>query len=64
MSEQTPAKPNQIKEILASPAARALIALALVLIVGTVFNADGAFFKFGTGIDTLRQASVCISRVG
>lgn len=44
--------------MLASPAARALIALALVLIFGTVFNADGAFFKFGTHRDTLRQASV------
>lgn len=43
---------------LASPAARALFALVLVLVVGAIFNADGAFFKLGTHRDTLRQASV------
>ena len=46
------------RRFLASPAGRALIALALVLILGTIFNADGAFFKMGTHRDTLRQASV------
>lgn len=51
-------KPNQFKQLLASPAGRAFIALALVLIVGLIFNADGAFFKIGTHRDTLRQASV------
>jgi ribose transport system permease protein len=40
------------------PAARAVGALALVIIVGCVFNADGAFFKIGTHRDALRQASV------
>lgn len=57
MSERAPTKPRQFREVLASPAARAFIALALVLMVGTIFNADGAFFKFGTHRDTLRQAS-------
>src|ERR1043165_2159421 len=57
MSESNSIRQNQFRELLASPAARALIALALVLIVGTIFNADGAFFKFGTHRDTLRQAS-------
>ncbi|PCJ65112.1 MAG: hypothetical protein COA73_03065 [Candidatus Hydrogenedentota bacterium] len=37
---------------------RALIAFFLVLLLGAIFNADGAFFKLGTHRDTLRQASV------
>src|SRR6185312_14774113 len=40
------------------PVARALLALVLVLVIGAVFNADGAFFKVGTHRDTLRQLSV------
>lgn len=43
---------------LASPAGRALLALVLVVLVGVIFNADGAFFKAGTHRDALRQASV------
>ncbi|HEY0866745.1 MAG TPA: ABC transporter permease [Fimbriimonas sp.] len=43
---------------LATPAVRALIALALVLACGLIFNADGAFFKLGTHRDALRQISV------
>ena len=39
-------------------AARALLALVLVLILGFIFNADGAFLKLGTHRDALRQASV------
>lgn len=38
--------------------AQALIALIIVLALGAVFNADGAFFKIGTHRDALRQASV------
>jgi len=41
-----------------SPAGRAFIALVIVLLVGALFNAEGAFFKIGTHRDTLRQASV------
>lgn len=41
-----------------NPAFRAGLALLLVLILGCVFNADGAFFKLGTHRDALRQASV------
>jgi ribose transport system permease protein len=48
----------RVKQLIGSPAGRALLALALVLAVGAVFNADGAFFKPGTHRDTLRQASV------
>ena len=44
--------------LLALPATRALIALVLVLLLGAIFNADGAFFRFGTHRDMLREASV------
>jgi len=40
------------------PGTRALAALAFVLIIGCIFNAQGAFFKLGTHRDALRQASV------
>ncbi len=40
------------------PGTRALAALVLVFGLGCIFNADGAFFKFGTHRDALRQASV------
>lgn len=47
-----------LTELLASPAVRALLALVLVLAAGAIFNADGAFFKFSTHRDALRQMSV------
>jgi ribose transport system permease protein len=40
------------------PAVRACVALILVLSLGIIFNADGAFFKLGTHRDALRQISV------
>src|SRR5215469_2465628 len=40
------------------PATRALVALLLVLLIGCCFNANGAFFKWGTHRDALRQSSV------
>jgi ribose transport system permease protein len=49
---------DAMKSFLSSPAARASLALGLVLLTGVVFNADGAFFKVGTHRDTLRQMSV------
>ncbi len=42
----------------ANPASRAFLALVLVLVLGCVFHAEGAFFKAGTHRDALRQASV------
>jgi len=42
----------------ATPVARALIALALMLAIGCVFNADGAFFRWSVHRDMLRQVSV------
>ncbi|HVP11405.1 MAG TPA: ABC transporter permease [Phycisphaerae bacterium] len=40
------------------PAATALLALVLVLVIGVVFHADHAFYKWSTHRDALRQASV------
>jgi ribose transport system permease protein len=42
----------------ANPASRALVALLLVLLLGCLFHAHGAFFKLGTHRDALRQMSV------
>lgn len=50
---------SKVLRFLSSPAGRALIALGLVILLGLVFHADGAFYKFGTHRDTIRQASVC-----
>ncbi|HUA65459.1 MAG TPA: hypothetical protein VME24_06405, partial [Alphaproteobacteria bacterium] len=49
---------NPTLRAIASPAGRAFLALLLVLILGAIFNGNGAFFKFGTHRDTLREASV------
>lgn len=43
---------------LSSPVFRAALALLLVLLLGMIFHADGAFYKAGTHRDALRQASV------
>jgi ribose transport system permease protein len=43
---------------LETPWVRALLALALVILVGFVFNADGAFLRWSTHRDMLRQISV------
>lgn len=49
---------GMVKSVLKSEIGRALLALALVLILGFIFNADGAFLKIGTHRDMLRHASV------
>jgi ribose transport system permease protein len=49
---------HAIRRVLAHSLMRALLALALVVIIGAIFNADGTFFKWGTHRDMLRQASV------
>lgn len=43
---------------LSKPWGRALLALVLVLAVGVVWSADGAFFRWSTHRDMLRQVSV------
>lgn len=47
-----------IGAFLGSPRARALLALSLIMALGLVFNADGAFMKWSTHRDMLRQVSV------
>src|ERR1017187_9061137 len=42
----------------ASPGGAGFLAVALVLLLGLIFNGDGAFFKIGTHRDALRQMSV------
>lgn len=44
--------------ILRSPFTRALLALVCIVILGLIFNADGAFFKWNTHRDMLRHISV------
>lgn len=46
-----------VARAVAAPAGRALAALLLVLLLGALFNADGAFFKLATHRDALRSAS-------
>src|SRR5579872_6865390 len=58
MRNDRPSSKTGAKQLLGSPAGRAFVALVLVLLVGLIFNADGAFLKAGTHRDTLRQASV------
>jgi ribose transport system permease protein len=41
-----------------SPTTRALGALIIVFLIGLIFNADGAFYKWGTHRDMLRAISV------
>ena len=49
---------RRLAELWSIPATRALAALVFVLVLGSIFNAQGAFFKLGTHRDTLRQSSV------
>lgn len=46
-----------MKKLLSHPGFRAILALLLVWILGSIFNADGTFFKWGTHRDALRQMS-------
>lgn len=52
-------KKNILKrELVDSALFRAFTALIVVFILGIIFNADGAFFKWGTHRDMLRLSSV------
>ena len=46
-------------ELLQNPLTRVLLALLIIFVIGLIFNADGAFFKWSTHRDMLRQVSVC-----
>lgn len=50
--------PSRLAAMWAVPASRAVLALVFVLLLGCIFDADGAFYKWGTHRDALRQASV------
>jgi len=49
---------SQLGRFLATPTARAVLALVLVLLIGAIFDAGGAFWKLSIHRDALRQASV------
>jgi ribose transport system permease protein len=48
----------RLRQWWASPVARALLALLLMVVIGCLFNADGAFFRWSVHRDMLRQVSV------
>lgn len=48
----------KLREWWGSPVARAVLALLLMAVIGCVFNADGAFFRWSVHRDMLRQVSV------
>jgi len=48
----------KLRQWWASPVARALLALLLMVVIGCFFNADGAFFRWSVHRDMLRQVSV------
>ena len=49
---------SAVKRVLAEPIARAALALLIIFVLGLLFHADGAFYKWGTHRDMLRQTSV------
>ena len=49
---------NGLRQAFRRPAVRACLSLLMVIALGAVFNADGAFFSWGTHRDMLRQVSV------
>ncbi|HYG33454.1 MAG TPA: ABC transporter permease [Clostridia bacterium] len=58
LSESPANRANFLLRLWSIPATRAMVALLFVLLLGCLFNANGAFFKLGTHRDALRQASV------
>jgi ribose transport system permease protein len=59
--DETTGRPQgawSVLDLLKRPWVRALAPLVLVLIIGIIFNAHGAFFAWGTHRDMLRQVSV------
>jgi ribose transport system permease protein len=49
---------TSLKEFIRSPFARALAALIFIVLIGALFNAEGAFFRWETHRDMLRHISV------
>lgn len=50
--------PPRVRSWLSHPRARALLALAGMVVLGCIFNAGGAFFRWSTHRDMLREISV------
>ncbi len=50
--------PTPLRRARSSPVARAVVSLLLVVLLGVIFNADGAFLQWDTHRDMLRQVSV------
>ena len=50
---------SRIGRILGLPFTRAFLALFLIVLLGAVFHADGAFYKWQTHREMFRQAAVC-----
>ena len=49
---------RNLKSFFRSPFVRALLALACIFVLGLIFNADGAFYKWNTHRDMFRHISV------
>ena len=49
---------GKLRQWWATPVARALLALLLMVAIGCLFNAEGAFFRWSVHRDMLRQVSV------
>ncbi len=49
---------SSLREYIRSPFVRALAALTLIILIGALFNAEGAFFRWETHRDMLRHISV------
>jgi ribose transport system permease protein len=58
ITRKTQDKADPKRNWLRSPLLRAFAALVLVFLIGIMFNADGAFFKWNTHRDMLRHISV------
>ena len=60
MNQKTTFETNasRLAGLFRSPSVRALVSLLVVVGLGLIFNADGAFIKWGTHRDMLRQVSV------
>ena len=48
----------KLREWWRTPVARALLALLLMIVIGCIFSADGAFYRWSVHRDMLRQVSV------
>ena len=54
----SPSLRSKLRTWWSTPVARALLALALMMTIGCLFNADGAFFRWSVHRDMMRQVSV------